>query len=360
MGRPMKSVLSTSLTASCRHGAQQAPAPPGQAGAAGTRQSALCLWVARSPAHWNRARLWLLGSPSQVSTPPTTSPPRTEPLPASAAGTATGRLRGAPRIPGAAWAALQSVLPPRAHLCVTLVEEAHEREAAGLAGGVVLQPERAAGVREGSWGRRACAHRGACCGAHPGDVHVADLAEPGELGPGGGACVERVSGACKSGWASTLTLGSGRDARSGTRNSCGALLPAGDTHQVAHVVLRGAEAQVVHLRGQIRAGEEQGKGPGASGRGAQLGRTHTLRDTMLLMSGGPRGAPSAMAAGVLAKGGLRANVDRAAHAHSSARTMSETLQLRGVLKGHEGACRPACPAARPRLTRGLLPPLQAG
>ena len=38
MGRPMKSVLSTSLTASCRHGAQQAPAPPGQAGAAGTRQ----------------------------------------------------------------------------------------------------------------------------------------------------------------------------------------------------------------------------------------------------------------------------------------------------------------------------------
>ena len=116
--------------------------------------------------------------------------------------------------------------------------------------------------------------------------------------------MERVSGACKSGWASTLTLGSGRDVRSGTRNSCGALLPAGDTHQVAHVVLRGAEAKVVHLRGQIRAGEEQGKGPGASGRGAQLGRTHTLRDTMLLMSGGPRGAPSAMSAGVLAKGGF--------------------------------------------------------
>ena len=132
------------------------------AGRGSRHSSALCLWVARSPAHWNRARLWLLGSPSQVSTPPTTSPPRTEPLPASAAGTATGRLRGAPRLPGAAWAGLQSVFPPRAHLCVTLVEEAHEREAAGLAGGVVLQPERAAGVREGSWGRRACAHRGAC------------------------------------------------------------------------------------------------------------------------------------------------------------------------------------------------------
>jgi hypothetical protein len=73
---------------------------------------------------------------------------------------------------------------------------------------------------------------------------------------------------------------------------------------------------------------------------------------MLLMSGGPRGAPSAiLAAGGCGEGWLLAvvrHVSRLATAKPAARTMSETLQLRGVLKGHEGASQPL-PARSPSL-----------
>jgi len=58
---------------------------------------------------------------------------------------------------------------------------------------------------------------------------------------------------------------------------------AADTHRVPHVILVDVETQVVHLRACVFVVS------GAQHRVATRAK-HTLRDTMLVMSGGPRGA----------------------------------------------------------------------
>ena len=112
--------------------------------------------------------------------------------------------------------------------------------------------------------------------------------------------MECVSGVYKGVGARTLTLGVGGSTRAAPP-AAAVCRPSSNTHQLAHVVLGRLEAQVVHLR--RRSGERQPEMQGWQDRDLRpRGSTHTLRDTMLLMSGGPRGAPSAILAAWLCAG----------------------------------------------------------
>ena len=117
---------------------------------------------------------------------------------------------------------------------------------------------------------------------HPRDVDVSDLAEAVELGGDPVSVREWPLNAGRSEpQSAALSLG-----LFGAHSSASRRLQrvwAADTHRVPHVILVDVETQVVHLRACVFVVS------GAQHRVATRAK-HTLRDTMLVMSGGPRGA----------------------------------------------------------------------